>query len=148
VNILYSSEEWRGEQRTSHPGDKIYPWGTTSRLGSKFSPKGEVKNEPLISDVTIPRDKGDHRECRVRPHSRVRDPDPGIDFAKLCFGQEVFREDIFLEKLIKYHPRTVPKHIFMRQLCIYNQQKVRKNNIFKLAIDPVLFCLYIPAETD
>jgi hypothetical protein len=27
--------------------DKILPWGTTSLLGSKFAPRGEVKNGPM-----------------------------------------------------------------------------------------------------
>jgi hypothetical protein len=44
VNTLYCLEEWRGEQRISPPGDKIHPWGTTSPLGSKFAPRGEVQN--------------------------------------------------------------------------------------------------------
>jgi hypothetical protein len=46
VNTLYCSEEWRGEQRISPPGDKIHPWGTTSPPGSKFAPRGEVENGP------------------------------------------------------------------------------------------------------
>jgi hypothetical protein len=27
-------------------GDKVHPWGTTSPLGPKFAPRGEVKNGP------------------------------------------------------------------------------------------------------
>jgi hypothetical protein len=52
VNTIYCLEEWRGEQRISPPGDnfthrdKIHHWGTTSSLGVKFAPRGEVKNEP------------------------------------------------------------------------------------------------------
>jgi hypothetical protein len=49
MNTLYCLEEWRGEQRISPPGDKIHPLGTTSPLGSKFAPRGEVKNGPQIS---------------------------------------------------------------------------------------------------
>jgi hypothetical protein len=49
VNTLYCLEEWRGEQRISPLGDTIHPWGTTSPLGSKFAPRGKVKNGPLLS---------------------------------------------------------------------------------------------------
>jgi hypothetical protein len=59
VNILYCLEEWRGKQRISPPEDnftprdKIHPWGTTSPLGAKFSPWGEVKNGPLDFNVNL-----------------------------------------------------------------------------------------------
>jgi hypothetical protein len=47
--------EGRTENITSEdnisPGDKIYPWKTTSPLGSKFAPRGEVKNGPLAEKV-------------------------------------------------------------------------------------------------
>jgi hypothetical protein len=53
---MYCLEEWTGEQRISPPGDnftppgdKIHPWGTASPLGSKFAPRSEVKNGPLLS---------------------------------------------------------------------------------------------------
>jgi hypothetical protein len=57
-------EEWRGEQRISHPGDNFTPRGLNSPLwdnfapvgqlrscelrpcGSKFATRGEVKNGP------------------------------------------------------------------------------------------------------
>jgi hypothetical protein len=48
MNTLYSLEEWSGEQRISAPGDKFHPWGTTSPLGPKFAPRGEVKNGPQV----------------------------------------------------------------------------------------------------
>jgi hypothetical protein len=54
VNTLYCLEEWRGEQRISSPGDNFTPRGkksplvTNSPLGSKFAPRGEVKNGPLF----------------------------------------------------------------------------------------------------
>jgi hypothetical protein len=38
VNTLYCSEEWRGEQRISPPGDNFAPGG---------HPGGEVKNGPM-----------------------------------------------------------------------------------------------------
>jgi hypothetical protein len=54
VTTIYCFEEWRGEQRISPPGvnftapgDKVHHGGTTSPLGSKFVPMGEVKNGPL-----------------------------------------------------------------------------------------------------
>jgi hypothetical protein len=34
---------------TTPPGDTVHPWGTSSSLGSKFAPWGEVKNGPLDS---------------------------------------------------------------------------------------------------
>jgi serine/threonine protein kinase len=43
-----------GKQRISPPGDnfiprgQIHPWGTTSPLGVKVFPRGEVKNGPLV----------------------------------------------------------------------------------------------------
>jgi hypothetical protein len=52
VNTLYCLEEWRGKQRISPPGDNFtprgqtHPWGTTSPLGVKFTPGGEVKSGP------------------------------------------------------------------------------------------------------
>jgi hypothetical protein len=46
VNTLYCLEEWSGKQRFSPPEDKYHPWDTTSPLGSKFAPSGEVKNGP------------------------------------------------------------------------------------------------------
>jgi hypothetical protein len=46
VGAAYCLEDWRGKQRISPPGDKINPWETTSPLGSKFAPRGEVKNGP------------------------------------------------------------------------------------------------------
>jgi hypothetical protein len=55
VNTLYCSEEWRGKHINAPPGDnftpgdKIYPWGTTSPLRSKFAPRNEVKNGPLVT---------------------------------------------------------------------------------------------------
>jgi hypothetical protein len=64
VNTLYCLEEWRGEQRISPPGDnfnprgKIHPWGTTSPLGVKVFPRGEVKNGPLLI------------KCRIIPISK------------------------------------------------------------------------------
>jgi hypothetical protein len=55
VNNVYFLDEWRGKQKISPPGitsppapgDKIHPWGTTVPLGSKYAPRGEVKNGPL-----------------------------------------------------------------------------------------------------
>jgi hypothetical protein len=51
----YCSEEWRGEQRISPPGDNftlrgqnLPLGGTTSPLGSKFAPRGEVKYGPQL----------------------------------------------------------------------------------------------------
>jgi hypothetical protein len=41
---------------TSPPGDKIHPWGTTLPLGSKFDPRGEVKNGPHM-DSPLESDK-------------------------------------------------------------------------------------------
>jgi hypothetical protein len=58
VNTLYCLEEWRREQRISPPGDKIHPWGTNSPLGSKFAPRGEVKNGSMDNE-------------------KVREPGPG-----------------------------------------------------------------------
>jgi hypothetical protein len=49
VYTLYCLEEWRGEQRISPPGDNFTPPGTTSPLGSKFSPRSEVKSGPLVT---------------------------------------------------------------------------------------------------
>jgi hypothetical protein len=37
-------EEWKDEHIISPQGDKVDSWGTTSPLGSKFAPRGEVKN--------------------------------------------------------------------------------------------------------
>jgi hypothetical protein len=37
----YCVEEWRGKQRISPQGDNF-------TLGSKFAPRGEVKNEPQV----------------------------------------------------------------------------------------------------
>jgi hypothetical protein len=54
MNTLYCLEEWRGKQRISLPGDnftpkaKIHPWEKNSLLGSKFAPRGEVTNGPLV----------------------------------------------------------------------------------------------------
>jgi hypothetical protein len=48
VNILYCLEEWRGEQRISPPGDNFTPGGQLRPWGSKFAPRGEVKNGPQI----------------------------------------------------------------------------------------------------
>jgi hypothetical protein len=68
VKTLYCLEEWKDEQRISHegitppPGDKINPWGTTSPLGSKFVPRGEVNNGPQIishQGITSPPAQGD-----------------------------------------------------------------------------------------
>jgi hypothetical protein len=54
---MYCLEKWRGEQRISPPGDNftpirglIHPWGTNRPWGSKFDPRGEVKNGPLGSN--------------------------------------------------------------------------------------------------
>jgi hypothetical protein len=41
---MYSGE-------TSTPGDKINPLGTNSPLGSKFAPRGEVKNGPHVASI-------------------------------------------------------------------------------------------------
>jgi hypothetical protein len=53
VNTLYCLEEWLGEEIISPPGDnfsrgKNYHWWTTLPLGSKFAPRGEVKNVPQM----------------------------------------------------------------------------------------------------
>jgi hypothetical protein len=59
VNTLYCLEEWRAK-REFHPqgiisypapGDKIHLWGTTSALGTKFAPRGEVKNELCLRET-------------------------------------------------------------------------------------------------
>jgi hypothetical protein len=34
-------------------GGKIYPWGTTSPLGSKFAPRVRVKNEPQVPTFAL-----------------------------------------------------------------------------------------------
>jgi hypothetical protein len=63
VNTLDCLEEWRGKQRISPPGDKLYPWGITSPLGSKFAPRGKVKNgpqEPTSAYVGIKKGLGWH----------------------------------------------------------------------------------------
>jgi hypothetical protein len=55
----YVLEEWRGEQRISPPGDNFTPrgqnspLGATSPLGVKFTPRGEVKNGPLLSHFRL-----------------------------------------------------------------------------------------------
>jgi hypothetical protein len=41
VNTHYYSEEWRGEQRISPPGDNFAPRGQNSPLGNNFAPSGE-----------------------------------------------------------------------------------------------------------
>jgi hypothetical protein len=61
-NLFYCLEEWRGEQRISPPRDNFTPrgakftpgwqlrsWGTSHPWGSKFAPRGEVKNRSLKS---------------------------------------------------------------------------------------------------
>jgi hypothetical protein len=53
-SLLFRRMEERTENFTprgqnSPLGDKIHPWGTTSPLGAKFSPRVEVKNGPLES---------------------------------------------------------------------------------------------------
>jgi hypothetical protein len=59
VNTLHCLEEWRGKQRISPPGDNFTPTGQNSPLGtnspqgSKFAPRGEVKNEPPNGAVAI-----------------------------------------------------------------------------------------------
>jgi hypothetical protein len=44
VNTLYYSEEWRGKHRISPLGYNLTPRGQNSPLGSKFAPRGKVKN--------------------------------------------------------------------------------------------------------
>jgi hypothetical protein len=57
-------EEWRGEQSLSHP------WGTTSSFGgSKFAPRGEVKNGPLVSQCL--KQDGFTRRARKSKFTRV-----------------------------------------------------------------------------
>jgi hypothetical protein len=59
VNTLYCLEERRGEQIILPPGDNFtprgqtHPWGITSPLGSKFAPRGEVKNGPLSYNASV-----------------------------------------------------------------------------------------------
>jgi hypothetical protein len=51
----YCLEEWRAEQRILPPGDNCTPRGQNSPLGdnfdpgSKFSPRGQVRNGPQLS---------------------------------------------------------------------------------------------------
>jgi hypothetical protein len=49
VNTLYCLEEWRGTQRSSPLGDKSPLWYKIHPWGSKFAPRGEVKNGPLLT---------------------------------------------------------------------------------------------------
>jgi hypothetical protein len=46
VDTLYCLEEWRGEQRSSPPGDNFTPRGQCSPRGDNFAPGCEVKNGP------------------------------------------------------------------------------------------------------
>jgi hypothetical protein len=54
---LYCLEEWRGEQRTSPPGDNFIPRGQSSPVGDNFAsgvkvcPRGEVKNGPRWTGI-------------------------------------------------------------------------------------------------
>jgi hypothetical protein len=56
-SLLFRRMEGEREPRISLPrdnftqGDKSHPWGTTSLLGSKFAPRGEVKNGLLFISV-------------------------------------------------------------------------------------------------
>jgi hypothetical protein len=57
VNTLYCLEEWRGKKRMSPPGDNFTPRGQITPLGdnwgSKFAPRGEVKNGPQGCQIFI-----------------------------------------------------------------------------------------------
>jgi hypothetical protein len=66
MNTLHCLEEWRGKQRISLLGDKVHSWGTTSPLGSKFAPRGEVKNGPLFqrfSSTKLARPNAAYWQC-------------------------------------------------------------------------------------
>jgi hypothetical protein len=43
---MYCLDEWKGEQRILPPGDSSTPRGPLRPWGSKFAPRGEVKNGP------------------------------------------------------------------------------------------------------
>jgi hypothetical protein len=77
VNTLYCLEEWRGKQTISLPGDNITPreqnspLGTTSPLGPKFAPRGEVKNvlpnrEVSFESISIWENANNFIHCKFR----------------------------------------------------------------------------------
>jgi hypothetical protein len=52
--FIYCLEEWRGEQRNSPLGDNFIPRNKVHSWGSKFAPRVEVKNGPLVRKTFIP----------------------------------------------------------------------------------------------